>query len=120
MRPKGPRTLKVELKAPPRTKNYMLVGVAFDYLFRFEMQRLNPSVIARKWVAEHSLARVRWESPTGSLVVAPPVMMQGSIDLSQSIDPRGAIGGTRKRLRRCEESIVGLHPGPLPKSINTD
>jgi hypothetical protein len=42
---------QLSLKAPPLTKHYSLVGTAFDYLFRFEVQRRNPSAIARRWVA---------------------------------------------------------------------
>lgn len=40
----------------PRTKNYWLVGTAFDYLLRFSLEkRFIQNVYGRKWVAENSL-----------------------------------------------------------------
>src|SRR2546428_8966358 len=44
--------LSAEIKAPPQTQNYPLVGTAFDYLLRFHIERLNPNSITRDWVAE--------------------------------------------------------------------
>jgi hypothetical protein len=51
-----PKTTKVSvpIKVSPRSKRYTLVGTAFDYLLRFEIQRLAPHAIARPWVAEHA------------------------------------------------------------------
>jgi hypothetical protein len=39
--------------APPKSKRYSLVGTAFDYLFRFMMQSLNPNAISGHWLAEY-------------------------------------------------------------------
>jgi len=47
--------LEGEIKANPVTKNYPLVGTAFDYLFRFFLEQKNPNCITKTWVAEHSL-----------------------------------------------------------------
>jgi hypothetical protein len=52
LRPKLPRKLSAPLKVEPRSKRYMLVGTAFDYLLRFELQRRAPHAISRAWVAE--------------------------------------------------------------------
>jgi hypothetical protein len=42
-----------KLLAPPMTKNYSLMGTAFDYLLRFYLKRLNPQAIDQdKWLAE--------------------------------------------------------------------
>jgi len=41
-----------KLLAPPLTKNYTLVGTAFDYLLRFYIKRLNPNAIEYCWIAE--------------------------------------------------------------------
>jgi len=42
-----------KLLAPPLTKHYKLIGMAFDYLFRFCLKRLNPQSIEReRWIAE--------------------------------------------------------------------
>ena len=43
---------------PPVTRNYALVGSAFDYLLRFYLERTNPSyltVSGEKWIAEKSV-----------------------------------------------------------------
>lgn len=49
--PKPKFTLKKEMLAPPVTTSYSLVGTAFDYLFRFYLERLNPGTISQMWVA---------------------------------------------------------------------
>lgn len=50
---KKPRIkLDWEIKAPPMTTHYSLVGSAFDYLSRFYLERLNPKAITRTWAAE--------------------------------------------------------------------
>jgi len=42
-----------KLLAPPLTKHYKMIGMAFDYLFRFYLKRLNPQAIERdQWTAE--------------------------------------------------------------------
>jgi hypothetical protein len=42
-----------KILAPPLTKNYSTVGMAFDYLLRFHLERLNPNAKTREWVAEN-------------------------------------------------------------------
>lgn len=49
-------SLQGEMKAVPVTKNYPLVGTAFDYLFRFYLEHENPNCVTKPWVAEDSLA----------------------------------------------------------------
>lgn len=44
--------LNGEMKAPPLTKNYTLVGTAFDYVLRFLLEHTNPTCKARQWVVE--------------------------------------------------------------------
>ena len=46
--------LQAELKAPPLTTNYTVVGTAFDYLLRFYLQRLNKDTFEDRgsWVAD--------------------------------------------------------------------
>jgi hypothetical protein len=51
--------LSAEMKAPPQTQNYSLVGTAFDYLLRFHIERLNPQSITRSWVAEDAVELTR-------------------------------------------------------------
>lgn len=51
--------LKKEILAPPVTKNYSLVGTAFDYLMRFYIEHLNPEAITRTWVAESAVEQMK-------------------------------------------------------------
>src|SRR5262249_34146370 len=44
------------VRHPPRSRNHSLVGTAFDYLFRFELQRRNPAARDQEWVAETAIA----------------------------------------------------------------
>jgi len=55
--PKPRFTRKAEIKAEPQSKNYGLIGTAFDYLLRFYVEAHNePSkIISKPWVAEHSV-----------------------------------------------------------------
>ena len=53
--PKPAFIIKKELLAPPLSKNYALVGTAFDYLLRFYIKYINPNTITRRWIAEKSL-----------------------------------------------------------------
>lgn len=46
---------EAEIVAPPRTKHYMLVGTAFDYLFRFWLEANNENVKTLKWLAHDAL-----------------------------------------------------------------
>ncbi|MHA1401343.1 MAG: hypothetical protein ACTSQE_13425 [Candidatus Heimdallarchaeaceae archaeon] len=41
-----------ELRAPPQSKRYGLVGTAFDYLMRFVLEYHNPKAQTYPWVAE--------------------------------------------------------------------
>jgi hypothetical protein len=46
--------LEKDILVPPRTNHYIIVGIAFDYLMRFYLQRLNPETISHSWIAEHA------------------------------------------------------------------
>jgi hypothetical protein len=52
IRPKLPRKIDVPIKAAPRTLDYPLVGTAFDYVMRFELQRRAPHAISTQLIAE--------------------------------------------------------------------
>lgn len=41
--------------APPLTSNYQLVGIAFDYLLRFYLERINVGSRTSEWVAEEGV-----------------------------------------------------------------
>jgi hypothetical protein len=51
-RPKLSRRIPAQLLVPPRSNRYSLVGTAFDYLLRFEIQRRASHAVVRPWVAE--------------------------------------------------------------------
>ncbi len=52
---KMPKTkLSKELLAPPITKHYALVGTAFDYLLRFNLERIDVGTSTSKWIAENA------------------------------------------------------------------
>lgn len=42
------------IRVEPRSRNYSLVGAAFDYLLRFEIQRRAPHAISTPWVAQQA------------------------------------------------------------------
>src|SRR5437868_12383522 len=47
-----------QILAPALTNRYSLVGTAFDYLFRFHLQRRYKRSICRRWIAETGLAQL--------------------------------------------------------------
>ena len=47
-----------EIKAPPITKHYAMMGIAFDYLMRFYLEYHNPKAKTEPWVAEISVLKI--------------------------------------------------------------
>lgn len=66
LRPKTPRKISMSLKVKPRSDHYGLVGTAFDYLLRFELQRRAPHAVAKRWVAEYAPDIIWRESGNGT------------------------------------------------------
>jgi hypothetical protein len=62
--PKPKLTPTPPLLAPPLTKNYALVGRAFDYLLRFQIKALNPHAIEQGWVAQNALHFLKCNAQT--------------------------------------------------------
>jgi hypothetical protein len=56
-----------EMLAPPLTKNYSMVGTAFDYLLRFYLKRLNPKAHTQNWVAEEGVDLLNTVADAGTL-----------------------------------------------------
>ncbi|MCK6639428.1 MAG: hypothetical protein L6Q81_05030 [Bacteroidia bacterium] len=52
--------LKADIIAPPLTKNYSVVGQAFDYLLRFWLQNRNKKIVYnhKEWVADIAYERI--------------------------------------------------------------
>lgn len=53
IRPNG--KLDKAILAPPLTSNYQLVGIAFDYLLRFYLERINVGSTTSVWAAEEGV-----------------------------------------------------------------
>ena len=53
--PFKPFSIDADLKAPPVTAHYAVVGTAFDYLARWRLGRMFPDAVERPWVAEHAV-----------------------------------------------------------------
>lgn len=99
LRPKFTRTFAVPLVASPRSKRYSLVGTAFDYLLRFELQRRAPHAVAGAWVAEQALDCLckTWLSDKGPTTVY--------IDLRQNVD-RASYPTPEEVVRHCRQLAV--------------
>ena len=53
--PKPKFDKSIEIVAPPITRNYALIGTAFDYLLRFYIEHYHPETQKKTWVAESAL-----------------------------------------------------------------
>lgn len=67
LRPKLPRKIVAALQAKPRSNRYTMVGTAFDYLLRFELQRRAPHAVSGRWVAEYAPERIWRENDSVSV-----------------------------------------------------
>ena len=67
------RKLEGKLRAPSLSKNYNLVGIAFDYLLRFNLQYRFPKAITQKWVAEIACDLMEY--------LLPPILEEDSEDV---------------------------------------
>lgn len=56
--------LSGDFLAPPQTKNYSLIGTAFDYLLRFHLERLNPNTLTKPWIAESGIELTKTKPKT--------------------------------------------------------
>jgi hypothetical protein len=68
LRPKVPRKISAPLQVEPRSNRSSMVGTAFDYLLRFELQRRAPHAVAQTWIAE-SAADTLWKKTDNGGVV---------------------------------------------------
>jgi hypothetical protein len=99
IRPRFPRKIPSPLRAEPITKRFAMVGTAFDYLLRFELQRRAPWAAVQAWVAEH-VPDMIW-SEKGFLCLEKDG--QGNISLSKTGDEQLA-KETAGRARRVVEN----------------
>lgn len=80
------------LRVAPRTRNFSLVGTAFDYLFRFEVARRCPDAVARPWVAEAAYDKME----SGWVRVEPGLLAEA----------RGIIDAARRAVRLYRRSAA--------------
>jgi hypothetical protein len=66
IRPKISLKISAPLQVPSRSKRYSLVGTAFDYLLRFEIQRRAPFALTRPWIAEKAADIVYRQTDPGA------------------------------------------------------
>jgi hypothetical protein len=99
LRPKGRRVVRDELVAPAHTKRFSLVGVAFDYLLRFELQRRVPRAVVRPWAAEDGLNKT-YSGPDGFAVPQAIMITGGPLGNVSINDP--------DELRELHERLVPI------------
>lgn len=85
LRPKLPRRIVAPIKVEPRSNRHMLVGTAFDYLLRFELQRRAPHAVAEPWVAESAPDLIFWETETTT--VEHDVLLDTDADSNDYLPP---------------------------------
>jgi hypothetical protein len=102
LRPRSPRKITVPVQVQPRTKNYMLVGTAFDYLLRFELQRRAPHAVAPRWVAEAAPDHLDGERPM--IFRRPPSDAAGSVTPSTWMEHAQLARREAERVRTALET----------------
>jgi hypothetical protein len=112
------RQLRVPLQVPRRSQDSSLVGTAFDYLLRFELQRRAPHAIASSWMAE--------EAPTYLDSVLQKTTEIPSVEKMHEIkrqvfralnNAKAAVANyvTRKSPTRSERAEIAIHAVQLAK-----
>lgn len=97
-----------ELKAPPVTRRYSMVGSAFDYLARWWLKRKFPGANEKPWVAEAATSMLRMRA--GELVVV-------KTDNGSSLEPAGDWLDASGKLKRSpgDGMQVGRVTGVTPE-----
>jgi hypothetical protein len=101
LRPDVSRKIPVPLSAPPRSGRYAMVGVAFDYLLRFEIERRADRCTSRGWVAEHA-PQLLDEAAAGTVSLR--VLVPGGGPPSTEPPPGGFRRAARRVQRRVDEA----------------
>jgi hypothetical protein len=115
---KRPRRLRLPLQVPLRSQDSALVGTAFDYLLRFELQRRAPHAIASGWTAEDApthVYSVMQETPgTDSLTESSALASQVCRALN---DAKAAVAHylTLKSPTETERSELAIHAVQLAR-----
>lgn len=110
LRPKLSRKLNVPLKVEPRSKRYTLVGTAFDYLLRFELQRRAPHAVSERWIAEYAPEIICHEA--GSASVSMDIMAGAAPD--QYLPPEEIAKRMRNLLRKAKDALAAYLKSKAP------
>jgi hypothetical protein len=81
-----PRLSNRELLAPPLTKNYIVIGNAFDYLLRFHLKQKYPKLTKDRelWVAHQGLETIkRWKGTPRLYKAALNIVKNAEIQYNQ-------------------------------------
>lgn len=111
-RPKSRPDRKKPLLTPPRSKRYSMVATAFDYLLRFELERVAPHAVTRRWTAEGALDLICYPSANGTLAGL-GVRVADSDELQAGDLPRLA-DKARAVIARAKESVYDYVAEAMP------
>jgi len=88
-RPKG--KFDKPILAPPLTQNYQRVGIAFDYLLRFYLERINPGSKTSLWAAEEGVMFLHPLEGTSEKYKRAKTLLDGARKLYQSFIQDGVL-----------------------------
>jgi hypothetical protein len=108
LRPTGPRKISAPMRVKPGSKRYSLVGTAFDYLLRFDLQRRVPNAIARRWVADDALFEMTMDAPSYS-----------ALRTVQDEDPAQTFLRAEDVVRSARSALDAFMRSPVPTYAET-
>jgi hypothetical protein len=100
LRPALPRKVDAPLKIEPRSNRYVMVGTAFDYLLRFELQRRAPHAVTRTWVAECG-CDILWKEDVGYCD-----LLKGAVDPKDYLPPEEVGKRARAIVERTKSAVA--------------
>lgn len=108
---------RIPIKVEPRSQRFPLVGTAFDYLLRFEIQRRVPHAVSSEWVAQYAqerverpeLARRIWMSVLGKGWSDLDALKRGNWLFCEGIPPTGF--RSRNSLPLGLDDCIEVKPG---------
>jgi len=115
---------KGKLMAMPRTRNYTLVGTAFDYLLRFLVERLNPNCHKQRWVAECGVKELEHLTNDRSALQNAQVMLSNAQDAYENYIVNGVLSEKIIRhaiiLAQLDFVFRGHRPNPNLGKVDQD
>ncbi len=112
LRPKLPRRIVAPIKVEPRSDRYMLVGTAFDYLLRFELQRRAPHAVAERWVAEYAPDLIFRETETTT--VECDVLLDTDTDSDDYLPPEEVAERVKVTIAEAKAAVAAYMKNKAP------